>query len=66
MKQHLIDLKMFPVNKENIWRIKEDDKQGQEVKRLVEEHGWPDQGKFEWNKYLADVEEKRKEGSWRS
>ena len=60
MKQHLIDLKMFPVDKQNIWRIKEDDKLGQEVKQLAMEHGWPDQGKFKWKDYLTDVKEKLK------
>jgi hypothetical protein len=60
MKQYFIDLKMFPVNKENMWKIRKDDKPGQEVKRLAKEHGWPDQGRFEWKNYLADVEEKRK------
>jgi hypothetical protein len=59
MKQSLIDLKMFPVDKQNIWKIKKNDKRGQEVKRLAREHGWPDQEKFEWKDYLAEVEEKR-------
>jgi hypothetical protein len=59
MKQYLIDLKMFPVDKQNIKKIKKDDKPGQEVKQLAKEHGWPDQGKFEWKDHLADVEEKR-------
>jgi hypothetical protein len=49
-----------PVNKENMWKIRKDDKPGQEVKRLAREHGWPDQGKFKWKNYLADVKEKRK------
>jgi hypothetical protein len=60
MKKSLIDLKMFPVNKHNIWKINKGDKPGQEVKQLAEEHGWPDREKFEWRKYLADVEEKRR------
>jgi hypothetical protein len=59
MKQNLIDLEMFPVDKHNIWKIKKTDKLGQEAKQLAKEHGWPDQEKFEWRKYLADVEEKR-------
>lgn len=60
MKQHFIDLKMFPVDKENIWKILKDDQPCQEVKRLAMEHGWPDLAKFEWKKYFADWEEKRK------
>lgn len=63
MKQCLIDLEMFPVGREDIWKIFEDDEKGQEVRRLAREHGWPDRGKFVWEKYLVDVEEKRKE--WR-
>jgi hypothetical protein len=43
-----------------MWKIRKDDKPGQEVKRLAREHGWPDQGKFKWKNYLADVKEKRK------
>lgn len=58
MKQCLIDLKMFPIDKENIWKIGKDDERGQEVKRLAKEHGWPDQGKFVWKNFLTDVEKR--------
>lgn len=50
---------MFPVTKEDFWKIFKDDEKDQEVKRLAKEHGWPDREKFVWEKYLVDVQEKR-------
>lgn len=52
LKKAYLEMKMFPVSKEEMRELREGNQRDKEITRLAKEHGWPSEG-FQWHKFLA-------------